>query len=124
VTDGPVGIAVWDATSAKSFSHQKWHHCHSVSRWARLDGSFGPFCWRSISLAQNRQRFIDQDSRDPTTESAFVLEIRRIPRGDNPAVFDGIVRFFMCTEDAVRQEMKERVTPPQPLHKCHIPLMI
>src|SRR5271155_5267641 len=107
-----------------SCSHRKWHQCHSVSRWARLDCSFGQFRQRSISLAQNRQRFIDQDSRDPTTESAFVLEIRRIPRGDNPAVFDGIAHSFMCTEDAVRQETKERVAPTKPLHKCNVPLMI
>jgi hypothetical protein len=78
----------------------------------------------NISLAQNRQCFIDQDSRDPTTESAFVREIWRIPRGDNPAVFDGIARSFVCTEDAVRQEMKERVAPPKAIHKCNVTSII
>ena len=62
-----------------------------------------------ISLTDNHQSFVDENSYQPAAESSFVFESRWILRGCGPAVLDHIIRSLRTAEHTASEEV-EHVT--------------
>src|SRR5262249_49023953 len=61
-------------------------------------------------VANNRQRFVDQDSYQPTAELTFVFEALGIPGCRQPAGCDSIVGSLVTAKNATRDEVKQTKT--------------
>ena len=65
-------------------------------------------------FAVNHQSFVDHNSKQPATKSAFVFEPRRIARCCEPTILHGIFRSFSTAEHTTCYEVEEPATAGEP----------
>src|SRR5580692_13115283 len=68
-----------------------------------------------LLLSANRQSFVDQNSEQPATKSAFVFELRRTARCYEPTILHGVSRPFRTAEHATCYEVEEPITARKPI---------
>jgi len=59
-----------------------------------------------LSTAQNADRFVDEDSHQPTSKSAVVLKPSELAVSQQETVLYGIFGFFMVVKHAVRKAVE------------------